>query len=196
LSRRQKILLLGLSIAAAFLIISTLVMSLGPGSDSLPAGQPPAALPAARPAPAAGAGAGASEEKPAMDVLNLIFLKEQNTHHYVAHPEAGQLLVIIGRIRNGFDRPISHIRVKGALKDSGGKVLAERQVFAGNYLTEEILRTLSVKEILARLSLRGGENGSNLNIQPGQDVPFMLVFDKLPPDVAEYVVEPLGYTAD
>jgi hypothetical protein len=132
---------------------------------------------------------------PAPDVLNLIFLKDRNTHHYMTHPEAGQLLVIVGRIRNGYDKPISHIRVKGSLKNSDEQILSERQVFAGNYLTEDALKSLSLREILARLSVRSGESGSNLNIQPGQDVPFMLVFDKLPPDVAEYMVEPMDYTA-
>jgi hypothetical protein len=175
---------------AAFFVISTLFMNMG--ADSPPPLPPKAASPEAG---AAAANAGeALARPPQADVLNLIFLKEQNTHHYVTHPEAGQLLVIVGRIRNGYDKPISHIRVKGSLKSADDQILSERQVFAGNYLSEDVLKSLSMREILARLSLRGGENGSNLNIQPGQDVPFMLVFDKLPPDVAEYIVEPLDYT--
>ncbi|MDR2455205.1 MAG: DUF3426 domain-containing protein [Deltaproteobacteria bacterium] len=189
-TKRQKILFLILSILAAFLVIWTLFSNMGVESAPPPTPQT-ASAEAGEAAPSTGE---ALAQPPQADVLNLIFLKEQNTHHYVTHPEAGQLLVIVGRIRNGYDKPISHIRVKGSLKNSDNQILSERQVFAGNYLSEEILKSLSMREILARLSLRGGENGSNLNIQPGQDVPFMLVFDKLPPDVAEYIVEPLDYT--
>jgi hypothetical protein len=194
LTRRQKILVLILSIVLAILGVSSLISTLGSPPEPAPAPPNPPAAPEAAGEAAPADPAQAESAPSAPDVLGLIFLKEQNTHHYVTHPEAGQLLVIVGRVRNGYERPISHVRVKGSLKSADDRILAERQVFAGNYLTEEILKSLSMREILARLSLRGGENGSNLDIQPGQDVPFMLVFDKLPPDVAEYMVEPLGYT--
>jgi predicted Zn finger-like uncharacterized protein len=192
LSRRQKILVLILSIVLAILGVSSLISTLGSAPEPAPPSPPAAPAAAGEAAPPEPAQTESAPSAP--DVLGLIFLKEQNTHHYVTHPEAGQLLVIVGRVRNGYERPISHVRVKGSLKSSDDRILAERQVFAGNYMTEDILKSLSMREILARLSLRGGENGSNLDIQPGQDVPFMLVFDKLPPDVAEYMVEPLGYT--
>ena len=189
-SKRQKILALVLSVLAVFLVVWTLFM--GGSKSAPPPPAPSASASAGAPPPSTGEALSAPSSP---DVLNLNFLKEQNTHHYLTHPEAGQLLVIVGRIRNAYDKPISHIRVKGSLKNSEDQILSERQVFAGNYLSEDVIKSLSMREILGRLSLRGGENGSNLNIQPGQDVPFMLVFDKLPPDVAEYIVEPMDYTA-
>jgi hypothetical protein len=200
-SKRQKTLLLVLSVVAAVLIISTLISSFGPGPENIGNQRPLLASSDQGTNPSSGDPNGSAADNSAAgnsstsspDVINLIFLNELNTHHYLQHPE-GQILVLIGRIRNGYSERISHIRVKAQLKNSQGQVIAERQVFAGNYLEENELTTLSMKEILARLALRGGTDGSNLNIQPGQDVPFMFVFDKLPPDITEYVIEPISYT--
>ncbi|MDR2442717.1 MAG: zinc-ribbon domain-containing protein [Deltaproteobacteria bacterium] len=201
-SKRQKKLLLALSVAGAFLVISTLLLSLGPGQTLLQPERSPVrpnqhntavAQPGGQPSSQPSAPSGQEQASPGQEVINLIFLNELNTHHYLQHPE-GQILVLTGRIRNGYDERVSHIRVKAQLKNSQGQVVAERQVFAGNYLEESELTSLSMKEILARLALRGGIGGSNLNIQPGQDVPFMFVFDKLPTDIAEYIIEPISYT--
>ncbi|MDR1487498.1 MAG: zinc-ribbon domain-containing protein [Deltaproteobacteria bacterium] len=192
-SKRQKILLLVLSIFAAFLAISTFFLSLGPGPANRTPVQPADADAAVAASPQQPDAPSTTSASPENDVLNLIFIREQNSHHYIMNQEAGPLLVIAGRIQNGYEMRISHIRVKASLKNSSGSVLSERQVFAGNYLTEEELKTLPIKEILAKLTPRGGQNGQNQNIPPGQAVPFMIVFDKLPADLAEYNVEPVSY---
>jgi hypothetical protein len=132
---------------------------------------------------------------------HLNFSKDLTTHHYRSNSEAGNILIVTGRVENRFPDRRSYIKVKAVLKNSQGTVVAERDAFAGNYLTENELTTLPMSEILARLALRGGQNSSNINIAPGSSVPFMLVFDKLPPDLAEYVVEcvsstPAGNVAD
>jgi hypothetical protein len=132
---------------------------------------------------------------------HLNFSKDMTTHHYRSNSEAGNILIVTGRVENHFSDRRNYIKVKAVLKNSQGTVVAERDAFAGNYLTETELTTLPMNEILARLALRGGQNSSNINVAPGSSVPFMLVFDKLPADLAEYVVEcvsstPAGDVAD
>ncbi|MDR2459718.1 MAG: zinc-ribbon domain-containing protein [Deltaproteobacteria bacterium] len=123
---------------------------------------------------------------------NLYFSADQTTHHYRANDKAGDILIITGRMTNGYDHPRSFIKVKAILKNSAGTVVAEREAFAGNYLTEGELVSLSMQDILTRLAIKGGQNSSNINVNPGSSIPFMLVFDKLPPDLAEYVVVPVS----
>jgi hypothetical protein len=125
---------------------------------------------------------------------HLNFSRDMTAHHYRSNSEAGNILIITGRVENHFPDRRSYIKVKAVLKDSKGTVVAERDAFAGNFLTEPELTTQPMSEILARLALRGGQNSSNINVAPGSSVPFMLVFDKLPPDLAEYVVECVSST--
>jgi hypothetical protein len=101
-------------------------------------------------------------------------------------------LVLTGLINNDYDQPISFIRLKAVLTDNDGKVLAERHVFAGNLFTEDELKNLSMKEILSRLALKGGQNGANTNVAPGKQVPYMFVFDKLPAELALFTVTPVS----
>jgi hypothetical protein len=193
-SPRQKKLLLILSVLAAFLIIGTLLMFLNQGDGPMIALETvvrPSEAPVSEGTPDGHTAEAAETEPP--NVLNLIFAQEHTTHHYFENASAGQILVIAGRIVNGYNERISQVRVKAALINSSNTVVAERQVFAGNYLNEEELKTLPMKEILARLALKGGQNGANLNIAPEKAVPFMLVFDKLPADLAEYRIEPVSF---
>ncbi|MDR1309661.1 MAG: DUF3426 domain-containing protein, partial [Deltaproteobacteria bacterium] len=190
-SKNQKTLLLVLSVAAAALVISSLYLSLGsgPGQEAAPAPRAPAAPQGQE---TAGEDLAAAQDDGASRIL-LSFLPN-STHHYLENREAGRLLVITGQIQNDDDRPISFIRVKAKLVDGQDKILAERQVFAGNLLNEEELTALPMKDILSRLSLRGGQNGLNTNLAPSKSIPYMLVFDRLPAEAASYSVEPVSYS--
>jgi hypothetical protein len=123
---------------------------------------------------------------------HLTFTPGITFNRYLTNADAGSILIISGRVDNGFPDRRSHIRLKAFLKDSGGAVTAEREAFAGNYLTDIELTTLPVNEIQAVLSRPDGQDGSNTNVVPGSSIPFMLVFDSLPPDLAEYAVEIMG----
>jgi hypothetical protein len=195
--------MLSLSILAAFLVIGILFLSIKP-DEGLVALQPTgsegqnlaAGSAQAENAIAENAQSGAVEAQglPRDDnnILNLKFLNEQQTHHYRKNDTAGTLLIITGRVSNGYPDRRSFIRVKAMLKNGVGEVVAERQSFAGNFLSEDEIKTLPIQEIQARLSLRGGLNGANQNIPPGKAIPFMIIFDRLPSDLAEYVVEPVS----
>jgi hypothetical protein len=56
------------------------------------------------------------------------------------------------------------------------------------------LATLSLADIQKRLSNRNGSNNSNVNVAPGKEVPFLVVFGDLPPEIElqEFAVEISG----
>jgi hypothetical protein len=191
-SHRHKVLLLALVVFAGLLVISTFYLSLGPGSGVQTV--PPAAV--AYTQPQAGEPLDNQIETLPEDdgLIKIAFLSEHNTHHYFENQEAGTLLVLAGQVQNNDDKPISYIRIKGMLTDAQDNVLAERQVFAGNWLTEEELKTLSIRDILSRLSIRSGQNGANMNVAPNASVPYMVVFDRLPSNLGMYLLEPVGYS--
>jgi predicted Zn finger-like uncharacterized protein len=194
-SRNRKFFLIA-AIVIAFLVIGLLVLSIWRKPQSqvalqatglnLPESQGPGSA-----AESADQPAGAADSDP-NNSTRLNFVQDQESHHYRINRSSGRILIITGRISNGYPARRSFIRLKGSLKDSKGEVVAERQVFAGNYLTEEELTTLPMPEILARLSLKGGQDNSNVNVPPNKAVPFMLVFDRLPEDLEAYILEPVS----
>ncbi len=100
----------------------------------------------------------------------------------------GQLLVITGRAKNTVAEARSHIRLQGTLHDDAGKVLRTTWVYAGNFLSDVELKTLTIKEIEARLNQRDGLKGANLNIPLGHSVTFMVVFNKIPAESKQWYV--------
>ena len=116
-----------------------------------------------------------------------------NAKHFFRQNEtAGQILVITGVAKSHYAQARHFISMKGLLHDAKGAILAQRMVFCGNVLSEEQLKTLTVPEMNKILAVKGGQNGTNMNVKPGQSVPFMLVFDKIPKELAEYTVEAFG----
>ena len=49
-----------------------------------------------------------------------------------------------------------------------------------------------MEEIKNRLNVRGGPDKVGQGLAPNQSAKFMIVFGKIPPDLAEYSVEPVG----
>jgi hypothetical protein len=108
---------------------------------------------------------------------------------YVAHPEAGQMLVIQGRAMNNFPTARSSLAVKGVLFNKEGKAQLQQTVFCGNPLDQEALKKLSYAKIEESMNNPFGESLSNLNVAPGKALPFTIVFRNLPADIAEFTVE-------
>ena len=95
---------------------------------------------------------------------------------YVTNWIAGNILVVEGQAVNNNGRPVSDIRIRGKLIDTGGTVLAEQECYCGNILSDEELTNLTEKEMTDALSIPGGSSFSNRNIASRGSVPFMLVF--------------------
>lgn len=125
-------------------------------------------------------------------VEGITFTRDKQDHYFRTNDEVGDILVITGLVRNSYPERRSFIRLRGHLLTADGRTLADRYAYAGNVISEKDLRELPIREIHSRLSLRGGRDGQNVDIKPGREIPFMLVFDQLPKDMAEYRVDPVG----
>jgi len=183
---RRNGLFLGLAIFCAALAIGLYYLSSRPEPLALSEGDGP---PPAKPAPTQPAGVTGDPR----GIEHITFTSKGNLQHFFRKNEKeGELLIITGRVRNSYPAPRSFIRLRGLLLDQNGKTLADRFIYAGNLISEDDLLTLPIDEILARLNIKGGQNNQNTNIAPGQEVPFMVVFDKVPPTKDEYRIIPVG----
>ncbi|MEW6265440.1 MAG: DUF3426 domain-containing protein [Thermodesulfobacteriota bacterium] len=104
----------------------------------------------------------------------------------------GDLLVITGRAKNNNQSTRSFIKLKGTLHDAKGQVLVTKYAYTGNFLSDQELATLPLKEIEKRLNLREGQRNANVDIQPGHSVTFMMVFDHIPSQASEWLVSVLS----
>jgi len=111
---------------------------------------------------------------------------------FVKNAKAGKLFKITGKIKNGYSDARSYIRVTGKLYTKGKILVQEKTVFCGNILSDIELSNLELSAIKKRLSNRIGDNNSNIGVKPGQTLPFMIIFSKLPSNLEEFAVEAEG----
>jgi len=113
---------------------------------------------------------------------------------WVQNQQAGRLYTIQGRVKNAYASPRSYIRVTGRVYANGRKFQRAAKAYCGNVLTPEEMTNLPLADIQKRLSNRNGTNNSNVKVGPGKEVPFLVVFGDLPPDIElqEFAVEISG----
>ena len=102
---------------------------------------------------------------------------------------AGQLYIIKGDVINNYPKSRSFILLKGNILDVKGKSVKQKFAYAGNTFTEDQLRKVSMEEIDKGLKNQAGTGDINVNIEPGDSVPFIIVFDGLPNNLGEFEVE-------
>lgn len=125
----------------------------------------------------------------------ITFPNDKQNHYLRENNSAGRILIITGLVRNSYSEPRSFIRLRGVLLNRDGNIVAQREVYAGNIIAEADLAKLPISEISSRLNVKGGNDRQNTNIPPQANIPFMIVFDKLPPDTNEFRIEPLSSTS-
>ncbi|MBW1682508.1 MAG: zinc-ribbon domain-containing protein [Deltaproteobacteria bacterium] len=108
---------------------------------------------------------------------------------FVESRKAGQLLVIRGKVLNNYPGKRSYIRVRASILDENGRVLKQMAAYAGNNVTDKSLKNATLKEIHQFMDNRKGKGGSNVAVAPGAQIPFMIVFDRLPENMQEFEVE-------
>jgi len=113
---------------------------------------------------------------------------------YMKNISAGEMLVVSGELQNGFRTPRASIQVKVMLYDSKGGVIAAKYAYAGNQLNMEQLASMPLERIEAAMSNQFGDSLSNLGVQPGKTIPFVVVIPAPPAEAKDYVVEPAGST--
>ena len=110
---------------------------------------------------------------------------------FISNDTAGELFIISGQITNPGTIPYSHIQVKGTLITKGKVKAQTLTIFCGNSISEEILKTGNISDIQKQLLIKEGAHNSNINVKPGEVVPFMLVFSNLPDNLENFTVEVL-----
>jgi len=100
----------------------------------------------------------------------------------------GNILIIEGVAVNKNDSSVSKVKVSGKILDLSGNILAEREVYGGNILTEEELKNLTEEEIRDELSNPDGSDFANRNIPYDGKIPFMIVFSNPPEKASEYLI--------
>jgi len=111
------------------------------------------------------------------------------TGRFVASPTLGDLFVITGKVRNNYGTTRHSIRLMGRLFTKENLEVQGKEFFAGNIMRDEELATLTMEAIDQKLKTTLGKENMNARVSPGQLVPFMVVFEKLPDDLNEFAVE-------
>ncbi|MBT3175656.1 MAG: DUF3426 domain-containing protein [Desulfobacula sp.] len=112
---------------------------------------------------------------------------------FVTNSTAGTLFIITGRVENPSNIAYSHIEIRGALITKNKEEAKVKNSFCGNIITEEMLKTGNISDINTLLSLKEGAHKINVNIGPGANVPFMVVFSDLPEKLQNFTVKVAGF---
>ncbi len=100
----------------------------------------------------------------------------------------GGIIVIEGKVKNNFETAREFIRLEAELYDTEGKVLASRSQLAGTCLSFSQLKILDKAELENALNSKPGILAANVNVMPGAEVPFMVVFTEIPAGASDFKV--------
>jgi len=133
-------------------------------------------------------GAGQSKKKSGLEGIQMQSIRQR----FVDNATAGSIRVIQGDVVNQSEVPLTRIRVKAELADASDAVIAQRQSYTGNQLTDEELTALPDEAIQQKLSYIQGSPVSNDRVPPGGQIPFMIVVAAEPPGVANVYLSIAG----
>jgi len=169
---RSRVLLITLIIILVFIVCTLVVFFLAPGilPDSLSVFKPVK-----------------KEEIIDTGIRRLAF--QDVSGSFLQNILLGQLYVIKGNVINNYPKGRSFLLLKGTILDENGEIVKQKLIYAGNTFTEKQLREMNLEEIDKGLKKQAGEGNININIEPGNSVPFMIIFANLPDNLAEFVVE-------
>lgn len=108
--------------------------------------------------------------------------------------EAGELFVVTGEAVNSFRKARASIHVRVNIYDKKGAVLVQKTAYCGNRITPEQLSSLPMSKIESIMSNQFGDSLSNLGVQPGKGINFVVAIPNVPKDAADFGVEVIGST--
>ena len=111
------------------------------------------------------------------------------TGSFVDSENSGNLFVIRGLVTNDYPKSRSFILIKGSILDEKGQTVKRKRAYAGNNFKEEEIKSLPVEKINDAMKNRYGMGRKNVNIAPGANIPFTIVFENLPKNLSEFTVE-------
>lgn len=100
-----------------------------------------------------------------------------------------KVFVVTGKTVNNYRVPKSFIKIRATVKSKDNKVLLQKTVFAGNVFLPSEIKELTYMEIEKGLNNKMGKSMMNVDIPSGKSLPFMIIFDKLPPEATNIEVE-------
>ena len=130
----------------------------------------------------------AAKVDPAIEKLELLDVAQ----YHVKNSKIGGLVVIEGKVRNNFTSPRELISLEAELYNAEGKVLASRRQIAAISLSSFQLEVLDKTELENTLNRKLDIITSNINVMPGAEVPFTVVFSDIPAGASDYKVRIAG----
>ncbi|MDL2306436.1 zinc-ribbon domain-containing protein [Desulfovibrio sp. OttesenSCG-928-C06] len=121
-------------------------------------------------------------------VRNLDVKSSGVKYEYVKNDKLGTILVLEGKVTNHFTAPKNRITVEARLFNAKGEVIKSQRQVCGVVLTPLQLSVLGQKELAKALNNRIEIMANNMGVQPGADVPFMVVFVYPPSHAVEFDV--------
>ena len=109
--------------------------------------------------------------------------------YYVNNEKIGPISVIEGKVVNGFASPKELIEIEAALYGQDKSPLMTKRQHAGTSLSLFQLQVLEEKNLETFINNKLEVLANNTNVPPGGEVPFMVLFYKPPPSVAEFGVK-------
>ena len=106
----------------------------------------------------------------------------------VKNEKLGNLIVIEGKVMNNFPTPRELIRLEAELYDASGNMLVSQQQLAGSSISSFQLEVLDKEELDKALNSTLDVVSSNVNVLPGNEVPFTVVFVNPPAGASDYKV--------
>ncbi|MBN1848224.1 MAG: zinc-ribbon domain-containing protein [Deltaproteobacteria bacterium] len=108
---------------------------------------------------------------------------------FIDSPVVGKLFIIKGIVTNENSQSRGYILVKGVILDDKGEPIRHKLAYAGNYYSDNELAQMAMDDIDKGLRNRAGKGNINTDVKPGASIPFMIIFDNLPQNVSEFIVE-------
>jgi pilus assembly protein FimV len=107
---------------------------------------------------------------------------------FIENAHAGRIFVVTGKVRNGYTVPCKMIRLQGKLFTKGKVLSKTENIVAGTLLSDQELTSQELAQIKQRLEAPAAQDATVV-ANPGQTLPFMVVFSDLPVDLDEFAVE-------
>lgn len=111
------------------------------------------------------------------------------TQYLVDNPKIGKLYVIEGAVENKNATDVGWVKVKASLANDKGEVILSKEIDAGPKVPNYELKFLSKNDLDARLSSKQEILFNNGDVKPGEKIPFMVVFENIPPETKEYSLQ-------
>jgi hypothetical protein len=104
---------------------------------------------------------------------------------FIQSNSEGRLFVIKGLVTNNLPEARRSIPIMGTLKNQDGMVLRKKTVYAGITFTEDKIKETSLSELDKVLINEPYES----DVNPGQTIPFIVIFGTLPRDMSLYTID-------